>query len=85
MYLANFKSESDTIEVIQNTITEIQSNISSLKEEDTLVESKISDINNKIEEINQAIINIDVDRNIQNWIEGSLKGSNTISYEDNTL
>lgn len=85
MYLANFKSESDTIEVIQNTITEIQSDISSLKDEDTLVESKISDINNKIEEINQAIINIDVDRNIQNWIESSLKGSNTISYEDNTL
>lgn len=91
-FITNFKSESDAIESLTNQLKIVINNVSKLEttvqnntEFITNINSEIESINSQIEEINLAIQNIDVDKNIQAWIEKHLKNSKLINLNEGTL
>lgn len=71
------QSIADTEESLQQQIT---SNSDSIK----LINQSLTNINQQISDLNDAIINIDVDKNILKWMQGSTGDSDSISLEDET-
>lgn len=96
-FISQYEANTEEIEEIKVDISNIRTSITVLKEElEEEIESnktginnlseKITQINEAIENINESIKNIDVDKNIQNWITNSLRNSKTIEIkDDNTL
>lgn len=96
-FISQYEANTEEIEEIRidlgNIRTSIQELENSLKADieankDELIAQakKIADIDNTILEINEAIKNIDVDKNILNWVKTSLQNSKTIEIkDDNTL
>ena len=96
-FISQYEANTEEIEEIKVDISNIRTSITVLKEElEEEIESnrtginnlseKITQINEAIEDINESIKNIDVDKNIQNWITNSLRNSKTIEIkDDNTL
>lgn len=96
-FIGQYKANTEEIKEIKVDISNIRTSITALKEElKEEIESnridinnlseKITQINEAIEDINESIKNIDVDKNIQNWITNSLRNSKTIEIkDDNTL
>lgn len=97
LFISQYKANTEEIDKIKVDIGNIRTSITVLKEElkeeidsnridiNNLSE-KITQINEAIENINESIKNIDVDKNIQNWITNSLRNSKTIEIkDDNTL
>lgn len=73
----------ETIKTLETTLTE---EITKNKESIAAAVERINSIDQKIQDINDAIKNIDVDKNILNWVTNSLKNSKTIEIkDDNTL
>ena len=78
--LQNLKESVNSIQ--QNLSDDIQQNSQNI----TKLQESISSINESITEINESIQNIDVDKNILNWVQQSLKNSKTVELkDDNTL
>ncbi len=78
--LQNIKTSISTLE------TELTGKIEANEQSITTLSDAIDTINDKIGEINNSIENIDVDKNIANWIKNSLSNSLTIEVkEDDTL
>ena len=67
---------------IEETESELQQRINENSESIGLINTSIQSINEQIVDINEAIENIDVDKNIQNWITRNLENSKTIKIED---
>lgn len=67
---------------IEETESELQQRINENSESIGLINTSIQSINEQIVDINKAIENIDVDKNIQNWITRNLENSKTIKIED---
>lgn len=96
-FIREYKSNTEAIEKLKVDISNIRTSISVLKEDlqreiDTNrkginnLSEEIVKINEAIVELNNAIENIDVDKNILNWIKNSLQNSKTIELkEDNSL
>lgn len=66
---------SDTEKSLQESIDKHTKDIEDLSK-------ALEDTNKIIEELNEALINIDVDANILNWVKNSLKESKTIKLEN---
>ena len=96
-FIGQYEANTEEIEELKVNINNIRTSITILKEElEEEIESnrnsinnlseKITQINEEIENINESIKNIDVDKNIQNWITNSLRNSKTIEIkDDNTI
>lgn len=96
-FISEYESNTEAIEELKVDISNIRTSISVLKEDlqreiDTNrkginnLSEEIVKINEAIVELNNAIENIDVDKNILNWIKNSLQNSKTIEIkDDNTL
>ena len=96
-FISEYESNTEAIEELKVDISNIRTSISVLKEDlqreiDTNrkginnLSEEIVKINEAIVELNNAIENIDVDKNILNWIKNSLQNSKTIELkEDNSL
>lgn len=95
--ISKYESNTEAIEELKVDISNIRTSISVLKEDlqreidtnrkgiDNLSE-EIVKINEAIVELNNAIENIDVDKNILNWIKNNLQNSKTVEIkEDNTI
>jgi chromosome segregation ATPase len=96
-HISKYESNTEAIKELKVDISNIRTSISVLKEDlqreiDTNrkginnLSEEIVKINEAIVELNNAIENIDVDKNILNWIKNSLQNSKTIELkEDNSL
>lgn len=96
-FISQYEANTEEIEEIKVDISSIRTSITALKEvlEEEIesnradinnLSEKITQINEAIEDINESIKNIDVDKNIQNWITNSLRNSKTIEIKnDDTL
>ena len=93
-FISKYKSNTEAIEELKVDISNIRTSISVLKEDlqreiDTNrkginnLSEEIVKINEAIVELNNAIENIDVDKNILNWIKNSLQNSKTIELKEN--
>jgi chromosome segregation ATPase len=93
-FISEYESNTEAIEELKVDISNIRTSISVLKEDlqreidinrkgiNNLSE-EIVKINEAIVELNNAIENIDVDKNILNWIKNSLQNSKTIELKEN--
>ena len=90
-FISEYESNTEAIEELKVDISNIRTSISVLKEDlqreiDTNrkginnLSEEIVKINEAIVELNNAIENIDVDKNILNWIKNSLQNSNEVSF-----
>lgn len=96
-FISRYKSNDEDIEELKIEIgnvkasievlrKELQEEIDSNKQGINNISLEIDKINERIQEINSSIENIDVDKNISNWIKKSLTNSKTIELkEDETL
>ena len=93
-FISEYESNTEAIEELKVDISNIRTSISVLKEDlqreiDTNrkginnLSEEIVKINEAIVELNNAIENIDVDKNILNWIKNSLQNSKTIELKEN--
>lgn len=91
-FVTNFKSDSESLDQIQQSISSINEDIRKL---DTLtndhttsiseLETSIVTINEELSNLNSNLENIDVDKNISDWINNKLQNSKTINLIDNSL
>lgn len=91
-FVTNFKSDSESLDQIQQSISSINESIKKL---DTLtndhttsiseLETSIVTINKELSNLNLNLENIDVDKNISDWINNKLQNSKTINLIDNSL
>lgn len=68
VFISSYQANNESIEELQNLVNELKQNL-----EDS--NSTIEQLNSQITTINEKIVNIDVDRNIQTWIENHLSSS----------
>ena len=96
-FISQYEANTEEIEEIKVDISNIRTSIQVLEEDlkgkiDTNSEGLINlsqdivKINQTISDLNTAIENIDVDKNILNWIKNNLQNSKTVEIkEDNTI
>lgn len=91
-FITNFKSESEAInqltqqlKVVIDNVGKLETKVTENEQSITTINEEISSINKQIEAINLAIQNIDVDKNIQAWVEKHLQSSKLISLKDSVL
>lgn len=79
-YEANTEDIERLTQALEQVNTDLEKLANSHEEDISNVVSFVEDINRQIIEINESIVNIDVDKNILNWIENNL--SDTIRYNE---
>lgn len=88
-FIGQYEANTEEIEALAQAIEGIKNNITNLEEslgEDIKEHTEqITAINASIESLNEAIENIDVDKNILNWIQKSLENSKTIELKNDSL
>lgn len=95
-FISQYEANTEEIEALSQQIELLKQSLSNT--EQTLKESidsnalnietlqqSVSSINEQIEQINESIINIDVDKNISNWINSHLENSTSIKIEEDTI
>ena len=96
-FISQYESNTEDIEELKQSIDSVKSSISELqtnleeeinsnKDSISNLQDQIETINQEIVKINESILNIDVDKNILNWVKKSLSNSKTRELkEDETL
>ena len=71
----------DNLEIrVDNLQTSLQNQLDTHQSNITHIEEQIIDINNSIIALNTALTNINVDKNIHDWIQNNLEQSKTIEF-----
>lgn len=88
-FISQYEANTEEIEALTQAIEAIKSEITNMEESlgSSIKEhtEQITAINTSIEDLNKAIENIDVDKNILNWIQKSLENSKTIELKNDSL